>query len=397
MEDEIHFLVDELEGELHNKVQSILKELDKPVQKKDNMVVKKFTRALVQATARRWYKQPQHQQSVQQTDAFAQLRRLERHPFPQPMVMVVPQPTYYTPVMPPPPIQQAVPQEQPPTAQPTLQQPKDTFLPSGLPPKPPEVQPLPKLPTDETLAFTPDSFTQYKLPLSPEAQNAQTNPQFAPPLPAPPAPTPQLKPPIAVTVPPGAEPPIALIVDAESKKPIVSVTIQDNIYTVTEPALAPEEINMITLLRKKFSGKEKKLAKKKKLNKKIWKAAKKMHFSMQKNDDNEYLKMKYYLVKHLLQSGWIEPLFHDDAITKIMCEGENSPVTIIRNNQVLKTNITYPSAEHINRFLMKFAGRAKKKVSGKNPIFDFTANSYHLEGSLQTATTRARFTLTKVA
>lgn len=255
--------------------------------------------------------------------------------------------------------------------------------------KPSKVQ---SLPIDETLPFTPDSFTQYKLPLSQGISKAQNNQQFTPPLP----PLQQTSP-IAVTVPPEAEPPITLIVDAESKKPIVTVAIQNDVYTVTEPPLSSEEINMIGWLRENFIGKEKKLADKEKLNKKIWKAAKKMNYTMQKNDDDEYLKMKYYLVKHLVQLGWIEPLLHDDAVTKITCEGENIPLTIVRKNKTLKTNITCPSVHHINHFLRKFAERAYKKVSEKNPVVDVIANGYHLEGSLKTATTPARFVMTKVA
>ena len=346
MEDEIHFLVNELEGELHTKVQNILRDLEKPLQKKDKVIINKFTRALVQATARRMYRpQPIQQQQQRQTDTtFAQLKNLERRP----LVRETPiSPTYYTPVI----------------ESPQKEVAKDTFLPSGLPTKPPEAQPMLRLPTDETLTGTPESFSQFKPALSAEIQKAAANPQFGE---APKPTTPLPLPPIAVTVPVGIEPPIALIVDAESKRPIVTVSMQNDIYTVTEPLLVPEEINMLTWLRKKFAGKEKKLAKKKKLMKKIKKAAKKSHFPMQKNDENEYLKMKYYLVKHLLQFGWIEPLFHDGAITKISCEGENNPITIVRKDKTYKTNIMYPSAEHINKFLMRFAERAYKNSQKKH-------------------------------
>ncbi len=411
MEDEIHFLVNELEGELHTKVQSILRDLEKPVEKKDNIAIKKFTRALVHATARRVYaRQPQFRQRQPrlQTDAFAQLKQLERHPLPPPR-LITPQRSYYTPVMPAPPQPTAQARsEQPQTISPTTQQPHmDGFLPSGLPPKPPE-QKIQRMPTDETLTGTPESFAQYKLPLPSEIPRSENNQSFKPSQlqpaqqlpPSPtilaPAPIQTSIPPIAITVPQGIEPPIALIVDAESKKPIVTVSIQNDVYTVAEPPLTPEEINMVTWLRKKFTGKEKKIANKKKLNKKIWKSAKKMNFSMQKNDDNEHLKIKYYLVKHLMQFGWVEPLLHDEAVTKIRCDGENIPLIIVRKEKTLKTNITFPAAEHINRFLIRFAGRVYKKVSEKNPLLDFTANDYHIEGSLKTATTPARFTLTRV-
>ena len=374
MEDEIHFLVNELEGELHAKVQNILRDLEKPVQKRDKTIINKFTRALVQATARRMYR-PQPAPQQRRTDAaFTQLKYMENQLVQRPRYPAAQ--TFYTPVV-----------EAPPSKEIT----KDTFLPSGLPPKPPEAQSLQHLPTDETLTGTPESFAQYRLPLSAETQKAAANPQFAE------APKPTNVPkPIALNIPSGIEPPIALIIDAESKKPIVSVSIQNDIYTVTEPPLVQEEMNMLAWLRKKFIGKEKKLAKKKKLMKKIKKAAKKSHFPLQKNDENEYLKMKYYLIKHLVQFGWIEPLFHDEAVTKISCEGENIPITIVRKDKTLKTNISYPSAEHINIFLKKFAERAYKKLSEKTPTIDFTANGYRVEGSLKSAATSARFTLTKV-
>ncbi|GEM_PF-3363363 len=394
MEDDIHFLVNEIEGELQKKIEGVIQEIDRPVQKKDTIVVKKFTRALVQATARRLYP-PQKQQRVETADTFTQLKKLERYPYPHPQPINIQQPVYYTPVIPPSPAQTQ--KEQITQGQPPAEKPKDNFLPSGLPPKPPEAQPMQKLPTDETLTFKPDSLPSYKLPLPAEMQKEQVLQQSAPaPTMIAPAPLPTTAPPVAVTVPQGIEPPIALIVDAESKKPIVTVAIQNDMYMINEPALAPEEINMVTWLRKKFAGKEKKLSNKRKLSRKIWKSAKKMHFSMQKNDENEYLKMKYYLVKHVLQYGWIEPLLHDELITKIICEGENIPLIVIRKDKTFKTNITYPSADHINRFLSRFAERAYKKVTEKSPIFDFTANGYHIEGSLKTMTTSARFTLTKV-
>ncbi len=394
MEDDIHFLVNEIEGELQKRIEGIIKEMDMPAQKKDNLIIKKFTRAIVQATARKLYPpQKQQQQQTETTDTFAQLKRLERHPLPQQQPIIMQQPVYYTPVIPAPPPQPIQQEQAKPVQNQATEKPKDNFLLSGLPPKPPEAQPLQRLPTDETLTFRPDSLSPYKLPLPPEAQQ-QTDPT---PTIVAPAPVPTAAPPIAVTVPQGIEPPIALIIDAESKKPIVTVTIQNDVYMVNEPLLTSEETNMVTWLRNKLAGKEKKISNKKKLNKKIWKAAKKMHMNMQKNDENEYIKMKYYLVKHVLQYGWIEPLLHDELITKIICEGENMLVIIIRKEKTLKTNVSYPSAEHINRFLVKFVSRAYKKVTEKNPLIDLTANGYHLEGSLKTMTTPARFTLTKVA
>ncbi|HLC72713.1 MAG TPA: hypothetical protein VJH37_03965, partial [Candidatus Nanoarchaeia archaeon] len=55
MEDDIHFLVNEIEGELQSKIKDILKDIDKPRITRDNVQVKKFTRAIVQATARKLY------------------------------------------------------------------------------------------------------------------------------------------------------------------------------------------------------------------------------------------------------------------------------------------------------------------------------------------------------
>ena len=405
MEDDIHFLVNEIEGELQSKIKDILKDIDKPRITRDNVQVKKFTRAIVQATARKLYpRQPSVQRVRQQPDIFAELREIERRPLHLPRIIrEFSQQPYYTPVILPKPIQPAreylVEHEHAPTIPPATRQPqRDEFLTSGLPPKPPEEKPLQKMPTDETMSFTPISFTQYKLPLSQEMQQAQAPEAVLRPsamtAPMPSPPSPQA---IPLTVPQGVEPPLAIIIDGESKKPIVTVAIQDGVYMVNEPVLNPEEINMITWMRKKFFGKEKKLMNKKKVNKKIWKAAKKMRFSMQRNDETEYIKVKYYLVKHLLQYSWIEPLLHDELIKKVICEGENIPVIIVRNDKTLKTNIAYPSAEHINRFLMKFATRSHRKISEKNPVFDFTASNYHIEGSLKTLTTQAKFTLTKVA
>lgn len=384
MQEDIHFLVNELEGELHEKIQDILQDIQSDSTNKNKVVLEKFTRAVIRAAAQRL---PKPQPVIKERSReFEELKKLERQPFRQRQPQKIAQP-YYAPIpipQPPQRLQQFRVLQQPPAPSPWAQQQpvreQSPIIPQQAPQAPPaaltplqppapseklpEIPPVQKLPTDETLIM----------------------PSILPP-----------KEPTQSIVPQSIEQPLALIVDAEARRPVVTALIQNDGYTVNEPSLSPEETQMLTWLRKKFLGHEKKLAKKKKLNKKIYKAAKKMKWVMEKNDEDEYLKMKYYLVKHLLQASWVEPLLHDENITKIMCEGENTPLMIMRGGKMLKTNVSFPTAEHINSMLKRFAEKAKKiKLTEKNPAIDVMYGGFHIEGTIKTVVTPAKFTMEKV-
>ncbi len=87
----------------------------------------------------------------------------------------------------------------------------------------------------------------------------------------------------------------------------------------------------------------------------------------------DYKKIFYYLYRNFVGLNEIEPLIRDYFIEDIECNGAGTPIYIIhRAYKNIKTNISFPSIDHLASFVEKLAQRCGKYISYASPIIDGT-------------------------
>ncbi len=91
-------------------------------------------------------------------------------------------------------------------------------------------------------------------------------------------------------------------------------------------------------------------------------------------------KMRYFLIKHILNFGLIDPILYDPFVTEITCEGANTKIRLTRQGKELITNLEYKSQAQLDEFIQYLAKRKGKLFSEQNPSIylefeDFTVNA----------------------
>ena len=186
---------------------------------------------------------------------------------------------------------------------------------------------------------------------------------------------------------------IPLIMDKESKRMIVTAELNNKVYTVSQPPVQHQTAALLNILKKELSEKMNVVENKRALYKHIRKAAKKNNIPF---NDNEFSTYRYYLIRDLLHYGPVEPFVHDSKITQIICEGDTKPVTIVREGNQYKTNITFANKDHLNGFLLVLAKRTYQQMSMDNPILDATFKTFRIQGTLGTDMIPSRFIMTRL-
>lgn len=86
-------------------------------------------------------------------------------------------------------------------------------------------------------------------------------------------------------------------------------------------------------------------------------------------NENQYIKIMYYVYRNFVGFNEIEPLLQDPNIEDISCDGTDSPIYIIhRKYGSIKTNITFDNLEHLREFVVKLSERTGRYVSYAEPI-----------------------------
>ncbi len=180
----------------------------------------------------------------------------------------------------------------------------------------------------------------------------------------------------------------AIVFDRETNKGLVYVEIKGKDYFVIEPMLTQKDELILKKISRKFGKKISKLAfDKDKLANLLEKLCNKE--AIQYNDVY-YVNMRYYLMRDNMFSGKIEPLMHDDKISRIICDGKK--VKVEYTGIPLDTNVEYPDAEEVISLINKWLSDAKMKP-GKDNAFSFNLNGFRTEGKTGE---NPSFTLTKL-
>ncbi|MDY6775995.1 MAG: type II/IV secretion system ATPase subunit [Halobacteria archaeon] len=82
-------------------------------------------------------------------------------------------------------------------------------------------------------------------------------------------------------------------------------------------------------------------------------------------------KIYYYLRRHFVDYGKIDPLMRDRQIEDISCDGVGIPIYIYhREYRDLKTNVVFDTDTSLNEFVTRMAQRTGKHISVSNPLVD---------------------------
>ncbi len=85
------------------------------------------------------------------------------------------------------------------------------------------------------------------------------------------------------------------------------------------------------------------------------------------NKDNIY----YYILREFLGYGKIDALLHDDYIEDISCDGKKIPIFVHhREYESIRSNISYPTDEELDSFVVKLSQICNKQISIYEPIID---------------------------
>lgn len=156
-----------------------------------------------------------------------------------------------------------------------------------------------------------------------------------------------------------------LILSRISSKPLVKVLITD-IYSLIEPELTEEQKAKLQKLKKSKVSQEE-LLNPKKLEKLISK------------DLEEMEKIRYYLVRDLINIGKIAPLIDDRNVKEIICE--KNQIKIKYREVEMQTNISV-NQDEINEIINNIAQKVNVKLSKNNPFLSTVFKGLTIQASL---------------
>jgi len=151
----------------------------------------------------------------------------------------------------------------------------------------------------------------------------------------------------------------------------------DLIYEVLEPELSNREIEILNKIKEytldylynnpeEFLDKPKEYA----ILKLLVEYLNKNKIEIENQED--ILKLFYYLWRDLIGLGKIEPLFHDPFIEDISCDGYNTYVFVHHSKfGILRTNIIF-SEKELDDLILKIAQRTGRTISYSEPLLDAT-------------------------
>lgn len=186
-----------------------------------------------------------------------------------------------------------------------------------------------------------------------------------------------------------------LIFDRETNKPLAEVEVTADHYNLIEPPLNENEVLVLAGLDKKISGNPMKvLGQPKKLTKLTGKFCRKYSVAF---TPESYRKLRYYLIKELVNLGKIDPIFNDPRVNAINCEGVDQPLTVEYDGRKLKTNVQLKTSEDINHIIRQLGKRANRAVSEKEPLLEAVIGDKKVVANYGSDWVPANFKIIKVA
>jgi len=92
-----------------------------------------------------------------------------------------------------------------------------------------------------------------------------------------------------------------------------------------------------------------------------------------KLNQEQYIKIMYYLYRDFVGLNEIEPFMQDPNIEDISCDGTNIPFYIVhRKYGSIKTNVIFKNLDELRELLVKLSERCGRYVSYAEPILDGT-------------------------
>ena len=356
--EEIHFLVDELQVKLDHEIRSVLELIRDPKAKERVKFVHSFTRELVRAAGK------EKKNRKEQPLFHSTLRNL--HNFPQQKHIAHQQPQH-----------QQHQQDHQPVFSPYYTQQMGSQQPQ---PVPQQVQPPKEAsPVDETLEFPAEQ---------PTLQNSQVKEEVA---------VKPMQPSVQQAPSTHHQPPqkVSLIKESQTKQTVVAAEIKEGKYLIAEPYLSEQDKQALVQSRKEFEQSPEILKDKKKTYKILKKVMKQLKVPINDGDETQFMSLRYYLVRNIANLGQLEPLVHDDKITKIVCEGVQLPLKIIRNGEQLLSNVVFAQQETINSLLLQIAQKTYQQLSMDEPILDATFKEWRVQGTLGSSLVPAKFIMSK--
>lgn len=146
-----------------------------------------------------------------------------------------------------------------------------------------------------------------------------------------------------------------LITDRITKRVLASVNIKDNRYHLDEPSLDALDLKVLDKIKKKRI----------KNMEKGWKLIQEYgkKYGIKVGHDTS---IKYYIVNDVFGLGRIEPLFHDQEIENIKCEGAEKNLIIRCGDKELISDIKFNIGD-LKSFNHGIASRMGKKINKKTP------------------------------
>jgi flagellar protein FlaI len=83
-----------------------------------------------------------------------------------------------------------------------------------------------------------------------------------------------------------------------------------------------------------------------------------------------YETVKYYLIRNRVGYAKLEPLFYDQYLEDIHCTGVGSINMIHKVFEMVHTNITFPTDEELNRYIIEVSERVERPTSDAKPVVD---------------------------
>jgi hypothetical protein len=163
-------------------------------------------------------------------------------------------------------------------------------------------------------------------------------------------------------------------------------------YIINEVSLEEQDKLILNIIKPIIEKKQELFQDDAKFLKLLKKTAKKNKINL---EELHLAKLRYFLIKHIINFGLIDPLFHDPKITKIICEGPNLKIKIIRDSEELITNIEFHNSEKLSTFIQSLARKASINISEESPTLETTFENFRIHATLGTEKIPSKFVMEK--
>ncbi len=185
---------------------------------------------------------------------------------------------------------------------------------------------------------------------------------------------------------------ISLITSQITEEEMASATIKGMFYIVNESKLEESEITMLNALKPLLEKKQSLFQDKEKFTKIMNKTAKKSKIAPNELSPS---KLRYFLIKHLVNFGLIDPILHDPKVTKITCDGPNLKIKVQRDNKELISNLEYINAKQLKDFISYLAEKSSKKITEETTTLDIEFENFRIHITVGTEDLPSKYILEK--